>query len=217
MPDRPGALGAVASRIGAVRADVVGIEILTRSDGRVMDEIVVDIDPDLLGLLLSEISEVDGVSVGEVRTLPGKLRDRRLDAYSTATALLVARTPAELLAALAERVSDELDAKWVAVLDTETELLLAAAGGPPGSDWLAATYRRDTGRRATQTVASGSTETRPRDSLWATLARFDAAIGAGRPDWSFSDHEQEKLETIARLADARWSELGSQTTRAAGS
>ena len=28
MPDRPGALGQVASRIGAVRGDVLGIEIL---------------------------------------------------------------------------------------------------------------------------------------------------------------------------------------------
>ena len=33
LPDRPGALGQVASRIGAVRGDVVGIEILER-DGR---------------------------------------------------------------------------------------------------------------------------------------------------------------------------------------
>ena len=70
MPDRPGALGAVASRIGAVRADVVGIEILTRSDGRAMDEIAVEIDRELLPLLLSEIAEVDGVVVEEVRMLP---------------------------------------------------------------------------------------------------------------------------------------------------
>lgn len=28
LPDRPGALGAVASRIGAVRGDVIGIDIL---------------------------------------------------------------------------------------------------------------------------------------------------------------------------------------------
>ena len=34
LPDRPGALGQVASRIGAVRGDVVGIEILQRGAGR---------------------------------------------------------------------------------------------------------------------------------------------------------------------------------------
>ena len=30
VPDRPGALGAVASRIGAVRGDLVGVDILER-------------------------------------------------------------------------------------------------------------------------------------------------------------------------------------------
>ena len=40
IPDRPGALGQVASRIGAVRGDVVAIEILERGGGRAVDEIV---------------------------------------------------------------------------------------------------------------------------------------------------------------------------------
>ena len=34
LPDRPGALGAVASRIGGVKGDVVGIEILEQGAGR---------------------------------------------------------------------------------------------------------------------------------------------------------------------------------------
>ena len=33
LPDRPGALGAVASRIGAVGGDVVAIDILQRDNG----------------------------------------------------------------------------------------------------------------------------------------------------------------------------------------
>lgn len=37
MPDRPGALGQVASRIGSVGADVVGVEILERGAGRVTE------------------------------------------------------------------------------------------------------------------------------------------------------------------------------------
>ena len=146
MPDRPGALGAVASRIGAVRADVVGIEILTRSDGRAMDEIAVEIDRELLPLLLSEIAEVDGVVVEEVRMLPGPIRDRRLDAYLTSALLLEARTPDELLSSLASRVNNELDSGWVAVLDTESELLLATQGRPPGTEWLADALGRKHGR-----------------------------------------------------------------------
>ena len=34
LPDRPGALGAVASRVGAVRGDVIGIDIIERGAGR---------------------------------------------------------------------------------------------------------------------------------------------------------------------------------------
>ena len=197
MPDRPGALGAVASRIGAVRADVVAIEILTRADGRAMDEIAVEVDRDLLPLLLAEIEEVDGVVVEEVRTLPNGMRDRRLDAYRTAAALLEARTPQELLAALALRVADELESGWVAILDTESGLLLASGGRPPGAEWLARAFRRSG-------TANPREDQYDPELMWATLARFDAALGVGRPGWAFSDHEHEKLETMGRLADARW-------------
>ncbi|MBA3304000.1 MAG: amino acid-binding protein, partial [Acidimicrobiia bacterium] len=52
LPDRPGALGQVASRIGAVRGDVVGIDILERGAGRAIDELVVQLpDGDLVDLL----------------------------------------------------------------------------------------------------------------------------------------------------------------------
>ncbi len=67
LPDRPGALGLVASRIGAVGGDIVAINILEREDGRAVDEFVVEIGLDLIDLLQSEIHEVDGVSVLEIR------------------------------------------------------------------------------------------------------------------------------------------------------
>ncbi|MGQ0617038.1 MAG: ACT domain-containing protein, partial [Acidimicrobiia bacterium] len=61
LPDRPGALGAVASRVGAVRGDVVGIEILERGAGRAVDELVVELPAGMpVDLLLAEISQVDG-------------------------------------------------------------------------------------------------------------------------------------------------------------
>jgi hypothetical protein len=204
MPDRPGALGAVAGRIGAVRADVVGIEILTRADGRAMDEIAIEIDRDLLPLLLSEIAEVDGVVVEEVRMLPGPTKDRRLDAYRTAAILLEARTPDELLSSLAARVNDELDSGWVAVLDTESELILASEGRPPGADWLAQSFQRDANRKGQTDPASGSVS---EELIWVVLARFDAVLATGRPGWSFSDHDRQRLHAMSHLADARWSEL----------
>jgi hypothetical protein len=40
LPDRPGALGLVASRIGAVGGDIVAINILDRNGGQAVDEFV---------------------------------------------------------------------------------------------------------------------------------------------------------------------------------
>jgi hypothetical protein len=68
LPDRPGALGLVASRIGAVGGDIVAINILERDEGQAVDEFVVEIGGHhLVDLLQSEIHEVDGVVVLEIR------------------------------------------------------------------------------------------------------------------------------------------------------
>ncbi len=57
LPDRPGALGAVASRIGAVRGDLVAVEVVGHRDGKAVDEFVVELaDEDHLSLLLSEVA-----------------------------------------------------------------------------------------------------------------------------------------------------------------
>lgn len=70
LPDRPGALGLVASRIGAVGGDIVAINILERIEGgHAVDEFVVEIGGDhLIELLQNEILEVDGVSILEIRS-----------------------------------------------------------------------------------------------------------------------------------------------------
>jgi ACT domain-containing protein len=68
LPDRPGALGQVASRIGAVGGDIVAIDILDRTGGRAVDEFVIELaGPHLVDLLNSEIHEVDGAQVEDVR------------------------------------------------------------------------------------------------------------------------------------------------------
>lgn len=139
LPDRPGALGAVASRIGAVRADVVTVDIVGRADGRAVDEFVVQLaDERHVSLLLNEIAEVDGVSVEEVRVLPTDPVDRRVSAYDSAVALMSCRSHAGVLETAVQRVASELDAVWVAVLALDTGQLVAAVGDTPAAQWLGA-------------------------------------------------------------------------------
>jgi len=66
--DRPGALGLVASRIGAVGGDIVAIDICEREQGSVVDEFLVELgDEELVSLLRREVHEVDGVAIEEIR------------------------------------------------------------------------------------------------------------------------------------------------------
>ncbi len=83
LPDRPGALGLVASRIGAIGADIVGVDVLERSEHVAVDEFAVVIPSiDLLKLLIREIEEVDGASVEQWEQV-GRFPDARLDALET--------------------------------------------------------------------------------------------------------------------------------------
>lgn len=64
MIDRPGALGSVATRIGAVRGDLTGIEIIERRNGWVIDELRVDLpDPDLSDLLIRELGAIEDLMI----------------------------------------------------------------------------------------------------------------------------------------------------------
>jgi hypothetical protein len=203
LPDRPGALGAVASRIGAVRGDVVSIEIIRRQDGRAVDEFVVDLaDADLVPLLLVEIAEVDGVSVETVHPVSVGVTDQRLDAYDTAAAILEERAPHGVLSALAARTCHELDASWVAIIDGENHMVIAAAGRPPAAPWLAAHIRE-----------SSRVPTDVGDIAWVHLAAWDLTLVVGRPTWPFGARDRSRLSALARLADARWVDLSEREAR----
>lgn len=65
LPDRPGALGAVASAVGTVGADIQAVEIVGRlDDGRVVDDFMVVLPPGLMpDNAVSACTRVEGVSV----------------------------------------------------------------------------------------------------------------------------------------------------------
>jgi hypothetical protein len=205
LPDRPGALGAVASRIGAVRGDVASIEIIRRRDGRAVDEFVVELaDADHVPLLLVEIAEVDGVTVEAVHPVSAGVTDQRLDAYDTAAAILEERVPHAVLSALAARTLHELDASWVAIIDSEDHMVLAAAGHPPAAPWLAAHIRE-----SARVPSDGG------DITWVHLAAWDLTLVVGRPTWPFGTRDRSRLGALARLANARWVDLSERDARLA--
>ena len=132
LPDRPGALGSVASRIGAVRGDLVGIDILERGGGRAIDELVVELpDESLVGLLISEVSQVDGVDVEDMRKAPEAAADPRVDALETAASLVAHAEVGSLLDALCKRSLSDFQCEWVAVVDLDSSAPVCSVGSPP--------------------------------------------------------------------------------------
>ena len=198
LPDRPGALGLVASRIGAVRGDIVGVDVLERGTDIAVDEFAVNLpDTDLVPTLVREIEEVDGVSVEEVRAV-GHFPDPRLDALESAAALCEAATVEELHTALAAQTKREFLADWTALVDG-ARVLAHAGDETPSPDVLDALVA---GTSASTLVSGGVTG--PDDLAVAGFTDHDAALLIGRAGHPLRRRERAQLLALVRIADRAW-------------
>lgn len=203
LPDRPGALGAVASRIGSVKGDVTGIEILEQGGGRAVDDLVVSLpDESLVGLLVSEVREVDGVDVEEVVPLGSERFDPDLEALEAAAALVAVDDPHELLDTLCRQLSVGTHASWSGVVDVEVGKTLACLGDMPPFEWVRAFVL---GSRSSELVAAGHAG--PDDVLSAPLGDWGAVV-VGRDGHPFRARERRRLAALARIVDVRIAQLG---------
>src|ERR1700749_4434989 len=72
LPDRPGALGAVATALGTVGADILSVDVIERSPGFAIDDLVLELPPDKLAdSLLTAAASVEGVRVESIRPYAG--------------------------------------------------------------------------------------------------------------------------------------------------
>lgn len=197
MPDRPGALGAVASRIGAAGGDVVGIEILEQGAGRAIDELVVHLpSPGLVDLLISEVSQVDGVDVEEVRATGDLVTDPRLAALEMAATLVAEPDRAGLLEALCREAASITDAEWAVVVDLDAGTRLASQGESPTVAWMLAFLQG----ASEASVAS--------DVIRATLVPGSVTLVLGRDRADFRARQRQRVAVLAGLAATRFRELG---------
>jgi hypothetical protein len=103
VPDRPGALGAVATALGEAGIDIVSLDVLERTGGFAVDDVVVELPRGWLpDSLITAAQAVPGVTVESLRPFAGPLDTHRelelLDALaradeSTAVKLLAAELP----------------------------------------------------------------------------------------------------------------------------
>jgi hypothetical protein len=195
LPDRPGALGLVASRIGAIGGDIVGIDVLERSEHVAVDEFAVMLpDRDLVALLVREIEEVDGASVEEWREV-ATFPDPRLDALKSVEHLSGASNADELMQRLVDSVRVEFVADWAVMLRGNVALATAGTETPDPSvlEALAA------GTTASPSVAAG--DSGPDDLAVAPLPTGDVVLLVGRDGHPFRRRERRQLLALVRIAD----------------
>ncbi|HXW78408.1 MAG TPA: hypothetical protein VEJ84_02860, partial [Acidimicrobiales bacterium] len=196
--------GAVASRIGAVRGDLVGVDILERGAGRAIDELVVELPhAGLVDLMISEVNQVDGVDVEDVREAPGSPVDPRLDALETAAYLVERGDPGDLLRALVSHAARDFEADWAAVVDPVAPRPLNSVGSMPPDAWVFAFVK---GARSSLVGKDGGAAS-PTDVAWADLSVASLVVVLGRDGRPFRTRERRQLSALARIADSRWVEI----------
>jgi hypothetical protein len=206
LPDRPGALGAVASRIGSVGGDVISIEILQRSRGVVVDELGVSLaGAGVIDLMRDEILEVDGVAIESVRPVEGELPDRQAELLDVVTDLLRRPSPTALVDRLTERVRAGLAADFAAVLGADRFELVTCGGDPPDPQRLVALARRALDSRADTPNPDDGVTT-------AHLVQAQLVLVVGRPDPVLRDRERQWVSIMADIADHGWPDLEPEIT-----
>ncbi|HEY3630238.1 MAG TPA: ACT domain-containing protein [Jatrophihabitantaceae bacterium] len=78
LPDRPGALGAVATALGEVGADITSVDVIERGTHHAIDDLVVELPPERLAdTLVTAAATVPGVEVESIRPYAGTIDPHR--------------------------------------------------------------------------------------------------------------------------------------------
>ena len=130
--DRPGSLGALAVALGSVGGDILSLDVVERSSGYAIDDLVIELPlgamPDAL---ITAAESLNGVRVDSVRPHTGLLdAHRELELLDRVAAADDNESRLQVLADEAPRV---LRVSWCTVLrssDAELQRLAGSAGAP---------------------------------------------------------------------------------------
>jgi hypothetical protein len=173
LPDRPGTLGALASALGDVGADILSVDVVERGSGLAIDDLVVELPGGRLpDVLITAAESVDGVEVDAVRPYAGVLdTHRELELVED-----IAENSGRGLDILADNVPRIIHAGWALIIraDQPPVRVAASAAAPTTTDltlpWLPLS-------RAT--VLDGDEDWVP--DTWQELGTELAATPIGKP------------------------------------
>ena len=201
LPDRPGALGAVATALGHVGADILSVDVIERGTGCATDDFVVALPPDKLAdSLVSAAATVEGVKVESIRPYAGQI-----DAHRELELLeRLGRHPEHSLATLADGVARVFRAGWALVLGAPVggrAAVLAAGGAAPEVASLPVPWWPPAPSRPLEP----DDEWAPADwgrlgTELAVTSLGEAALLVGRPALRWAPSELVRLQHLAAIA-----------------
>jgi hypothetical protein len=203
LPDRPGALGAIATALGHVGADILSLDIIERSAGSVIDDLVVELPADKLAdSVVSAVASVRGATVESIRPYAGQIDPfREVDLLEE-----LAAGPDEAQRILTNGMCHIFRAGWALQLaaptpDSGLSRVLAASNAAPEILVL-----------ATPWWPAAPARVLPRDEPWApadwsnlgtelaVAPLGDDAILVGRPALRWLPSEILRLSHLASIA-----------------
>ncbi|MBC6448892.1 amino acid-binding protein [Actinokineospora xionganensis] len=175
LPDSPGTLGAVATALGAIGADILSVDVVERVGGVAIDDLVVELPGGRLpDVLITAAESVAGVEVDAVRPYAGVLdTHRELELVED-----VAAEPNDGLAIFTEGVPKIIRAGWALVItfDSDGAHPIASSSAAPTVNRLELPWMP----LARATVLDGEESWVP--ETWQELGTELAATPLGKPD-----------------------------------
>jgi hypothetical protein len=129
LVDRPGSLGALAVALGSVGADILSLDVVDRSGGYAIDDMVIELPPGAMpDMLITAAESLRGVRVDSVRPHTGLLEaHRELELLDHVAAATDNTTRLQVLVDEAPKV---LRVGWCTVLRNSEGELQRLAGSP---------------------------------------------------------------------------------------
>ena len=172
LPDRPGMLGAVATALGEVGADIMSLDVVERGPEGAVDDLIVALPAGgLADVLITAAQRVPGVVVESLRPyLGGEDLHRDLELVD-----VLAAQPEDGLSLLVANAPGVFRAGWALLLEPGPRVLFASPGAPDvtGLDlpWLPLASARRLDHRAAWVP-----------ERWEALGTELAAAPVGFPD-----------------------------------
>jgi hypothetical protein len=200
LPDRPGALGAVATALGTAGADILSVDVIERAPGCAVDDFVVELPPDRLAdSLVSAAASVEGVQVESIRPYAGQIDPHReLELLEN-----LGQNPDAALPVLADGVTRIFRAPWSLVLAAPVAgqaRVLARGGAAPELATLPAPWWPPEPTRALDGADWAPADWHRLGTELAVAPLGDLALLLGRPALRWLPSELVRLQHLAAIA-----------------